>query len=117
MESSPRYWLGWVFAALTLFWLIFGVGIVASAYAGSVADFGCPVPGADSEVGIPRWQWNPPGHYCVRATSSPPGTPRVWNRPSDWTYAVLVVFVVWGYALVVLWRRFNVSLRRQHSTT
>ncbi len=65
--------------------------------------FSCPVPGVDSTEGEPRWQWNPPGRYCVLPAGSEVGgpTPTTWDRPGSWRSILFVALMVSGVGLVV----------------
>ena len=64
----------------------------------------CPVPGAgvSSTDGRPRWQWNPPGRYCVLPAGGSVGVavPRVWNCPGEWRSILFVALMVTGVGLV-----------------
>ena len=48
----------------------------------------------DSTNGVPHWQWDPPGTYCVIAKSSEIDHREVFNRPRTWRWVVIAMLAI-----------------------
>ena len=48
----------------------------------------------DSTNGVPHWQWDPPGTYCVIAKSSEIDHREVFNRPRAWRWGVIATLAI-----------------------
>jgi hypothetical protein len=55
---------------------------------------GCISNEYDSVNGVPHWQWNPPGTYCVIERSADIPDRKVFGRPRSWRWGVIALILV-----------------------
>ncbi len=107
-DGERRDWVP-IVGVLAAIWLLVAIGLGfwlwrEHAQVTSHDTTSCPVSGTDASSGDgrPRWQWTPPGRYCVlpvRAAAGD-GVPRVWHRPGEWRSVLLIALGVTGLGLV-----------------
>ena len=105
-DGPRRDWVpivGWIAVVWLVVALVFGAVLWDEHHeVTGHPGFSCPIRGVDSGYGQPRWQWSPPGRYCVLPVGSNLGAevPRVWNRPGEWRSILFVALMVSGVGLV-----------------